>query len=214
MAEYDAQVYKLLSLLSRYLIDGDEGAIAGVVLPSGKSLVDVLGGDLYLDAGGNPDVDNLNEHLRAFLGQGTGVELVANESLVSRTFSRTGVARVHPNLGAAIALAATTVAYGYPSSYTEIVPVNIITVDFQIYGFNFLGDAAVDYQIDIATGAAASEVSQWEDTDDVQTAGTWGSFNLEVPIYVAANTRVAARIASEGVVADTGELKLRYRAGL
>lgn len=48
--------------------------------PVGKSLIDILGTQ-YLDAGGNPDVDTIREHLVAGILKGTGTVLPANKSL-------------------------------------------------------------------------------------------------------------------------------------
>lgn len=48
--------------------------------PVGKSLIDILGTQ-YVDAGGNPDVDTIREHLVAGLLTGTGTVLPANKSL-------------------------------------------------------------------------------------------------------------------------------------
>lgn len=70
-----------LRTIAQRLIDGTAGAEAGATLPAGKSIVDVLGTG-YADSGaGNPDVQNVQEHLQAYIGKGTGTALAANKSL-------------------------------------------------------------------------------------------------------------------------------------
>lgn len=52
----------------------------GDPMPNSKALYNILGTN-YIDGGGNPDVDNIAEHLRAGVLNGTGTVLPANKSL-------------------------------------------------------------------------------------------------------------------------------------
>lgn len=52
----------------------------GDPMPNSKSLYNIFGTN-YVDGGGNPDVDNIAEHLRAGILNGTGTVLPANKSL-------------------------------------------------------------------------------------------------------------------------------------
>lgn len=75
-------VWDDIRTIGQYLIDGTAGAEAGTAMPAGKSIRDVIGTG-YADAGpGNPDVENIREHLQAYIGKGTGTVLAANKSLV------------------------------------------------------------------------------------------------------------------------------------
>jgi len=69
----------------------------GTVLPASKGLRDLISIQ-YVDAGtGNPEVENIGEHLSAYLGKGTGQALDANSSMedcvgCSPTMRDTGLA--------------------------------------------------------------------------------------------------------------------------
>lgn len=52
----------------------------GDPMPNSKALYNILGTN-YVDGGGNPDVDNIAEHLRAGVLNGTGTVLPSNKSL-------------------------------------------------------------------------------------------------------------------------------------
>ena len=52
----------------------------GTEVPASKSLIDILGTQ-YVDAGGNPDVDTIREHLKTGLLNGTGTVLPSNKSV-------------------------------------------------------------------------------------------------------------------------------------
>jgi hypothetical protein len=98
------------------------------------------------------------------------------------------------------------VAWSY-SAYTEVVPASTITSDFYIAGLTWAWhtplaavDTTYEWIIELATGAAASEVLIIQVPCSVRndTAVGFPSSNFVVfpePKYVAANTRISVRVA-------------------
>lgn len=96
-------------------------------------------------------------------------------------------------------------------NYTEVIPVNTVATTFYIVGMYInLQTAAVDYELDIATGAAGAEVVIA--TESAMYSSTGRSFDMAfpIPIKVAANTRVAVR-CSDAVGSKITLVKIRYK---
>lgn len=128
----------------------------------------------------------------------------------------------YPILAAGPTVVSTAVAWTWPASYTQLVPVNTIAVDFVITHFVTLEfptaslDARHQTLFQIATGTAGAEVNiasipvTWLIDSLVGHLSPW-IFPLVVPAYVVANKRVAIRVTDEMAVAYTyGGCKIMY----
>lgn len=98
-------------------------------------------------------------------------------------------------------------------SWVEIIPANTITETFWIFGAveNTLS-LAIDGILQIGIGGAGSEVAIM----DIKFAHTFHIHTRtnQPMVKVAANTRVAARVATEGTSAKTLEISIEYATGL
>lgn len=128
----------------------------------------------------------------------------------------------YPAALAGISLVSPTSAWVF-GSYVELVAASGITVDFYICGFVWLTfptytvDTTIETLFEVATGASSSEVLA------VQFPSTWRidsaaghmplpQIILPEPKFVAANTRLSARVANSGTVAATyAGFKLLYQ---
>lgn len=119
--------------------------------------------------------------------------------------STTAIYKAYPAAAAGISRASSGGAAWSNSAYTELVPVSTITSIFYIAGITLMypNTAAVDVtqevELDIATGAAASEVviitlpfSYRIDSSVGHHATIW--VPLAEPREVAANTRLSLRV--------------------
>ena len=116
----------------------------------------------------------------------------------------------YPSLGDAITVTADASGWTY-GPYVEIIPASTITDYFDIHFVNITQISAVDeYQLDIATGGAGSEVSQACVSFERSTNFSQeGSQSIQTPV-LAANSRVAVRLACKSTNARTVNIKLEY----
>ena len=125
--------------------------------------------------------------------------------------SLSGTVNVYPTLANAITVTSSSSAWTH-GSYAEIVPVDTISdaifVDSVVVE---VPSAAGTYQIDLATGAAASEVV----VSTVRFAAGHASnhMSLVIPIRkkVLKNVRISARCASKVASAKTLDVSISYR---
>ncbi len=93
-----------------------------------------------------------------------------------------------------------------------MIPVDTILTTFYLTGIvinNMLIDT--EYEIDIATGTAASESIIATVTHETHDTNLSHGITFPVPIKVSSRTRVSARCATENVAAQTCTMKLRYK---
>ncbi|MFZ2541120.1 MAG: hypothetical protein WAW75_05020 [Gallionella sp.] len=113
----------------------------------------------------------------------------------------------YPAAAAGISRASSgSTAWSY-SSYTELVPINTITSTFYLAGFTWMwhtpiaaADTTYEWIIEIATGAAASEVLIAQIPCSVRGDTLVGYVPSNIVIFpepkqVAANTRLSMRVA-------------------
>lgn len=129
---------------------------------------------------------------------------------------------VYPILAAGPTRVTSTTAWVF-TAYVEIVPASTITTTFAIEGITFMNSpletataAAYSTLISIGKGAASSE------TEIIQIPMSWrwmtaagypNMTDIDLPegIEVAANTRIAVRVASNEAAARTfGGFKIKY----
>lgn len=96
-------------------------------------------------------------------------------------------------------------AWANPASYTQVVPASTITATFYIAAVIFQPPAATtaatlyEYEIDIATGAAASEVVAMTVAFTIKNVTAAGYIppmwlDLPEPKQISANARISARV--------------------
>jgi hypothetical protein len=112
--------------------------------------------------------------------------------------------RCYPTGANAITLTGTTTTW-QKGSYVEIVPANGITSNFRVKEIVVEAvSASIECELDIATGAAASE----------SIFGTYrfvGTCRIPVSSETRlANTRISARIANKGTTARTADVSIQY----
>jgi hypothetical protein len=127
----------------------------------------------------------------------------------------------YPALATGTTLTSTAVAWTWPASYTEIVPVNIITSTFYIAGLSvaLTTNATLDTRLytnfSLAKGTAGSETeiiqfpsAYYNDS----SIGTQEGFQFTLPeaVEVAANTRIAGRVAHGESAAQSYVVKVVY----
>jgi hypothetical protein len=113
----------------------------------------------------------------------------------------------YPAAAAGISRASSGGAAWTFSAYTEVVPANAITSDFYIAGLTWAWhtplaavDTTYEWLIELATGAAASEVLAIQVPSSVRNDTAVGFvpsnyvFFAE-PKFIAANTRISVRVA-------------------
>ena len=112
--------------------------------------------------------------------------------------------RVYPTLANAVQLTGTTTTWSF-GSYVEVVPVSTITSNFRILEIVVEAvSASIECQIDIATGAASSEVV-------IFTARFVGTCRIQVPCdTISANTRISARLANKGTTGRTADISIGF----
>jgi len=119
--------------------------------------------------------------------------------------------RVYPRNATDVSVSGTTTQWAW-GSWIEIIPVNTITETFWIIGL-----AMTYYTQPVATivqlgkGASGSEAA----IADFKTRlfiDSW--LTLPIPIRVAANTRIAARVAQLGATAQTLTIAVAYLTDL
>lgn len=128
----------------------------------------------------------------------------------------------YPLSAAGPTIVSSATAWAWPASWTELVPVNTIAVDFVITHFIALEfptgsvDARHQTLFQIGTGTAGAEVViasipvTWLIDSAVGHLSPW-IFTLAVPRKVTANLRVAIRVTDEMAVAYTyGGCKIMY----
>lgn len=129
----------------------------------------------------------------------------------------------YPALANGISLTASATAWTWPASYTQIVPVDTITSTFYIVGatFSLAANPTVDIRLamnlSLGKGAAASEteIVQFSAAYFHDSNGHSGVDNffmdLPEPVEVAANTRIAGRVAhSEAIARVYSHVKIMY----
>lgn len=97
-------------------------------------------------------------------------------------------------------------------SWTELIPADTITEDFDIHWVNISNISANDeYEIEFGTGGAGSEVSLDTCVSFERNAvqSQEGSTSIQTGL-ISANTRVAARLASKATAANTANIKVHY----
>jgi hypothetical protein len=113
----------------------------------------------------------------------------------------------YPALAAGISRASSGGVAWSTSSYTEVVPASTIASDFYIAGLTWCWhtplaavDTTYEWLIELATGGAGAEsvIIQVPSSVRMDTAVGYPSSNMVIfpePKYVAANTRIAVRVA-------------------
>lgn len=131
---------------------------------------------------------------------------------VSKAMYTTSVLKVYPNSAAPIAAVSSATAWAF-GAYVEVVPVNTITSAFVIIGVKITRDLAAtgEWQIRIASGAAASEVVKLNfagDSEDDTNAGSIAS--TPIPGLFSANDRISVGVSDEEAAARTYRVKILY----
>ena len=183
-------------------------------------------------------IDWVREWFRKYIAKGTGTEVPDNKSLydliaLDRLDSSahglaalktlidnlvdkdaTPVYKVYPETATHVLLPGSTVNWTW-TGWVEIVPANTITETFWLVGVTWEAQTA-NYAntTEIGIGATGSEVGKFEVSS--YKSGVERTVFLSTPIKVAANTRVAGRVASNVVAAATTEVRVKviYATGL
>lgn len=124
--------------------------------------------------------------------------------------THTGTYYTYPSNAAGVTITSGAGAYT-KGAYTGIIPVNTILTQYFITGVT-LSNLTVntDYELDIATGLAASEVivaTVSHMTDNINLAH---ECLFPIPIKISSNTRISAR-SSDGTGSLTSKIKIRYK---
>lgn len=100
-------------------------------------------------------------------------------------------------------------------TWVEIIPENTITETFWIIGLQGAMNTNRYGYVELGTGASGSE-SKIVGVPSIDALGSLGypGVIFPVPIKVAANTRIAGRLASKGTLADTIDVKVIYITGV
>ena len=124
--------------------------------------------------------------------------------------THTGTYYTYPPNAAGVTITSAAGTYT-KGSYTEIIPVNTISTQFFITGVT-LSNLTVntDYELDIATGAAASEVIIATVSHMTDNTNLAHECLFPIPIKVSSNTRISAR-SSDGTGSLTSIVKIRYK---
>lgn len=135
------------------------------------------------------------------------------------TFSFGGLAyttnelKVYPSLAAATTFTSSATAWNW-GAWTEIVPASTITNAFLIFGAFVTNTEGVtrQWQVQIGTGAAASEVSKINlaGESEADTSADSGLWTPPVGVYVVANARVAMRATDNEAGANTFNGRIYY----
>ena len=109
-------------------------------------------------------------------------------------------------------------------AWAEIIAAAAITEDFWIVGLQATLNAVDEYMLDLGVGAGGAEVALITNlpvemnTRAVTAAGETDRIHaaawLPYPIRVAANSRIAARLATVGGGSDTADVKVIVATGL
>lgn len=121
-----------------------------------------------------------------------------------------GLYSVYPTLATGTLLTSNVAAWT-KGNYAQVVPASTISTTFYITGVVLFGlTANTEYEVDIATGAAASEsvvATVFHKTDNANLAH---ECLFPVPIKVSSNARISARCA-DGTGGLTCLVKIRYK---
>ena len=124
------------------------------------------------------------------------------------------VGKSSPAMGTAAVAVAATGGDG-TGTWTQIVAASIITNDFCIHGIEIggAGANAGHWVADIGVGAAAAEVQIGSvgGYDQTSLSGTYCTF--PIPLWVAANSRVAVRISNANASGRTFGVRFFYYDG-
>ena len=125
--------------------------------------------------------------------------------------THTGTHYVYPTLAPAVVLTSSATAWTM-GSYTEIIPIVTIKEMFYLTGI-VLNNMVIDseYEVNIATGSAASEIVVGTVTHETNDTNLSVVFPISPPIKVSSRTRISARVATENAAADTCTIKLMYK---
>ena len=109
-------------------------------------------------------------------------------------------------------------------AWAQLIAAAAVTEDFWVVGVQATLNMVDEYMIDIGFGAAGAEAALITDlpvemnTRAVTAAGETDRIHaaacLPYPIKVAANTRIAARLATVGGGSDTADVKVIVATGL
>ena len=121
-------------------------------------------------------------------------------------------AKTYPELAASITLTKGSGAWAaYPSSKTEIVPVNTITSVFDIHGISVdTISANGNYTITLYSGTAGNEVAIGVRSFTRTAASTDSPYVFFQTPKQAANTRISAAISSANAGTNTCNIKIDY----
>jgi hypothetical protein len=135
----------------------------------------------------------------------------------------TATYKAYPAAAAGISRASSgSTAWSTSSAYTELVPVNTITSEFNIagitlmYNFNDTVDTTIEVEIDIATGASSSEVVIITVPFCYRIDSAVGHhpvifIPISEPRTVAANTRLSVRVRQSVTTSITyAGIKIMY----
>ena len=122
-----------------------------------------------------------------------------------------GAQYIYPNLAAAVTLASSDVAWSIGDmAYTEVIPEDTVTKDFDLHFVDMTMDANSLYQVnfyrsDPAEYVFIGSVATTRNTNQVQASA--------VPIMTPlqeANSRIMAKAASSAAAADEVDIKVFY----
>jgi len=124
--------------------------------------------------------------------------------------THTGIYYTYPPNAAGVTITSAAGAYT-KGAYTEIIPVDTILTQYFITGVT-LSNLTVntDYELDIATGLAASEVIIATVSHKTDNTNLAHECLFPVPIKISSNTRISAR-SSDGTGSLTSIVKIRYK---
>lgn len=125
--------------------------------------------------------------------------------------TKTGTYYIRPSNAAGTTVVSGAGAYTKGAAYTQIIATNAITTNFYIDSV-FLNTQTItrDFEIDIATGLAPSEVVIATVSNMVSNTNDGREYKFNPQIKVPANTRISAR-CSDSTGTGNVNVKIRYR---
>jgi len=124
--------------------------------------------------------------------------------------THTGTYYTYPSNAAGVTITSAAGAYT-KGNYTEIIPVDTILTQYYITGITISNMTVnTDYELDIATGAAAAEVIIATVSHMTDNTNLAYECIFHIPIKVSSNIRISAR-SSDGTGSLTSIVKMRYK---
>jgi hypothetical protein len=159
-----------------------------------------------------PDADSTaNDTVRDVVG--SKLDTVSSESLSGRAHSveehMHTASKCYPTLADGVTITAEAADWGVGGALVEIVPASTITSIFDIHYVNIEDiSAARTYELILYYGAGDTECARFRFT---KSAGLDPVLDRGIQTdKIPANSRIRARLASAGAVADTADISLQY----